>query len=220
MVALVKIGGPAAPALVNALTDPRSDLRANAAAALRQVLAADPSAAPNKHQEFYWRQQLTQVNPGMLLKDVLAILLPTQPPAERAKAEMAGVWSGQSGATQCRLDDYWVLTIYLRNFDHKTLIEPPVLERHVRPTWVKPPPDFTGTWVVWHVNGQKSTEIQYRNGQYDGTFTAYYDNGSKCVVQHFDMGVCNGLDTGWDRDGKKCYEGRYEGGKRICTLQR
>src|SRR4051812_38925295 len=52
--ALAKIGKPAAPALVKALGDPRNDLRAGAAEALRIVLAADPASAPNCHTEADW----------------------------------------------------------------------------------------------------------------------------------------------------------------------
>ena len=56
--ALVKIGKPAAPALVKALSDPRNDVRAFAAKALRPILAADPTSAPNYHNKAYWKQRL------------------------------------------------------------------------------------------------------------------------------------------------------------------
>ncbi len=48
--ALVKIGPSAAPAVVKALENPSNDARAAAAKAVRSILAADPMAAPNRHE--------------------------------------------------------------------------------------------------------------------------------------------------------------------------
>ncbi len=45
--ALVKTGKPAVPALIKVLSDPRNDVRALAAEALRNILAADLAAASN-----------------------------------------------------------------------------------------------------------------------------------------------------------------------------
>jgi hypothetical protein len=101
------------------------------------------------------------------------------------------------------LDDYWVVAIYLVDFEHRKLHEEtPALVREVRTAWSDPPDSYTGEWVTWHVNGQKAHEIQYHNGKYDGTFTAYFDDGSKCFQQHYTAGVCHGTDTGWHPTGK------------------
>jgi hypothetical protein len=87
----------------------------------------------------------------------------------------------------------------------------------VRQVWVAPPAGYTGSWVTWHVNGQKAHGIQYRNGKYDGWAIALYDDGSKCYQQHYANGVCYGSDTGWHRNGQKAYEGQYENDNHVGT---
>ncbi len=62
--ALVKLGKPAAPALIKALGDSRSDVGAFAAEAVRTILALDPANAPNWHSEAFWKQRLTQLKRG------------------------------------------------------------------------------------------------------------------------------------------------------------
>jgi cytochrome c5 len=216
--ALVTIGKPAAPALVAALSDPRNDVRAFSAEALRLIIAADPANAPNYHDEAYWTQRVARLEAGMMLDHALELLLPELTPAERQKRGEGGAWSGGSGTSTYRLDDYWAVHLYLMDFGKEKLHEHvPDLFRSVRRVWVAPPDGYTGKWVTWHVNGQKANDIQYRNGQYDGKFTAFYDNGSKCFQQHYTQHVCHGTDTGWHRDGKRAYEGRYEHGKQVGT---
>jgi hypothetical protein len=215
--ALITIGKPAAPALVKALGDPRSNVRAFAAEALCSILAADPPCAPNYHEKAFWERRLVQLKSGMPLAEALKVLLPELSPAARQEASEGGTWSGGGGTESYRLDDYWVVAIYLVDFEHRKLHdEAPALVRQVCAVWVDPPDNYTGDWVTWHVNGQKAHDIQYRNGKYDGTFTACYDDdGSRCYQQHYTAGVCHGTDTGWHRNGKRAYEGQYEHGKQT-----
>jgi len=208
---------PSVPALVKALSDPSNDVRAQAAAALRPILAADPSLAPNWHDQAYWMKRIEKTKPDMLLKDALAAVLPDLSEEERERTLRAGAWSGGTGVSSYQLDDYWQVLFSLKDVGHEKLIEAPKLEAYARPTWVKPADDFTGLWATWHVNGQKVNEIEYRNGKYDGTFTAYYDDGSKCFQQHYKQHVCDGTDSGWFRSGKKMYEGQYKEGKQDGT---
>lgn len=155
---------------------------------------------------------------GMPLDEAFAKLLPELPPDERRKKGEGGHWSGRSGTSKYRLDDYWAVSLYLVDFDLMKLHEhPPDLFRSIRAVWVAPSAKYTGEWVTWHVNGQKAHDIQYRNGQYDGTFTSFNGDGSMCFQQHYTKGVCHGADTGWHRNGKKSYEGRYENGKQAGT---
>ena len=216
--ALVSIGKPAAPALVKVLSDSRSGVRATAAEAVRTILAADPANAPNWHSEAFWKPRIAQLKAGMPLDEALKILLPALSPAEREKRCEGSNFSGGSGVSTYRLDDYWVVRLYLIDHDNKKLHEsPPDLIQSVLSVWIAPPAKYTGEWVTLHVNGQKAHEIQYRDGKYDGTFTAFHDDGSKSYQQHYTAGVCHGTDTGWHRNGKVSYEAQYDHGKQVGT---
>lgn len=211
--ALARVGAPAAPVLVGTLADPRNESRSAAAEALRAVLAADPAAAPNYHDKAFWEKRIAQVQAGVGVGDALNVLLPDTPPADRRAAVQAGAWSGQSGFSIVRLDDYWTATLSLVDAGRERLAKPPSLTRSVRAVWLPPPEDYSGVWTTWFVNGQKSNEIDYRNGRYDGTFTAFHDDGSRSYEQHYQAGVCDGPDTGWYRGGAKMYEAHYKADK-------
>lgn len=217
--ALAQVGKPAVPALVKTLEDVRNDLRASAAEVLRLILTADPTSAPNFHDKTYWETELAKLNVGMRLEEAIKLLLPNATPAEREKALQGGAWSGQTGFSLLRLDDYWTVTFYLTDAGHEKLVQPPALNQSVRSIWVAPPANHSGPWVTWFVNGQKANENQYRNGQYDGTFTAFHDNGSKSYEQHYANGTCHGSDNGWYRSGKKMYVGQYKNGKQDGLWQ-
>jgi hypothetical protein len=91
---LAKIGKPAMPLLVKALDDPGNNLRACAAEAIRSILAVDPAAAPNWHDEAFWQKRISQVKVGTSEDEALAILLPDVARAERDKVMEGGAWSG------------------------------------------------------------------------------------------------------------------------------
>ncbi len=213
---LVEIGKPAAPALVKALSDPHNEVRAYAAEALRSILAVDPANAPNYHEKEFWKQRVAQLKARMPLDEALKVLLPDLSPAERLKRCGQGPWSGNSGVSGCRLDDYWAVNLYLIDYGKEKLHEhAPELSRVLRQAWIDPPDKYTGGWVTWYVNGRKALEIQYSNGQRDGTLTGFFDNGSMSTQQHILKGVSHGTDTGWHRNGQKAYEGQYENGKQV-----
>jgi hypothetical protein len=215
---LVEIGGPAVPALIKVLSDPRNEVRALAAEALRAILAVDPASAPNCHEKAYWEQRIAQLKAGMAVDEALRLLLPELSPAERRKTCLASMWSGLSGSTLYRLDDYWTVDMNLTDFEHIKLHErAPDLIRHVGGERVEPPAGYTGAWVTWYVNGQRAWEALFRDGKHDGKFTAFYDDGSKQFERHYTMGICDGTETGWHRSGKKSYEGQYDHGKQVGT---
>jgi hypothetical protein len=62
-----------------------------------------------------------------------------------------------------RLDDQWVLkcTYYQDGRLFKTSLHPS-LRRFVEP---RPPENFTGTWITYQVNGQKSNQTNYKDGK-------------------------------------------------------
>jgi hypothetical protein len=219
--ALVKIGKPAAPALVKSLSDPRNDVRAFAAEALRPILAAEPTSAPNYHKKAYWERRVAQLKAGMTLDEALKFLLPERSPAQRRET-CEGIAGGGGSSFSCyRLDDYWIVRLDFLDSGEKPLDK--LRERgaelftEVCEVGVAPPVGYTGVWVTWHVNGQKADEIQYRNGRYDGTFASFDDDGAKCVEQHYTMGVAHGTAMGWHRNGNKAYEGQCERGKQTGT---
>ena len=195
--------------LVARLHEASNEARAAAAASLRRALAANPSARTNDHGRVYWEQRIAQVNPGMKHAEVVTLLRPHD------QGERGSSGSGVTHVATWRLDHYWIVVVQYRNPD--SVIKRPTLHRRAMSIWVKPPKEHTGTWVTWHVNGQKSHEIEYENGKYDGRFTSYHDNGREAVEQHYRSGICSGVATGWSRNGRKCYEGQYASGKRQGT---
>lgn len=201
--------------LVALLSDPNGETRATAAAAMRQLIAADPGVKTNDHGEEYWKKRVESVKAGMKHSDVLSLLPPYDTTLSAERLLWSGVGSGDSHIATWRLDHYWTVTIQYRNPD--TVIERPKLQNSAMRFWVEPPADFTGTWVTWHVNGQKSHEIEYKNGKYHGSFSAFYDNGRKRYQQHYRDGVCSGSASGWYPDGSKKYQGNYTDGKQTGT---
>lgn len=195
-------------ALIEKLSNTDSDVRATAAAELRKLLASDAGARANNHGRLYWNERLNQVKPGMTHDEVKHLL----PPADNSIAE---TWSG-TGNRHWRLDDYWTVTVHYYYPDSVHEMRPS-LDRRARAVGAQPSANFTGTWTTYHVNGQKSHEVNYKNGKYDGAFTAYHDNGRKAVEQHYVNGTCSGADRGWYADGAPAYEGNYVDGKQNGT---
>jgi hypothetical protein len=202
---------------VKALSDPTNDVRAKAADALRPLLAADPSIAPNWHDKAFWTKQIEKCKPGIPLDEALAILLPDLSSKERKQAEEGGAWSGVTGCSFYQLDDYWRAGFQLKDFEKPQLLEVPKLEPFVREVWIKPADHFTGLWVTWHVNGTKGSESEYRDGKRDGMFTSFYGDGSKCYEQKDREDQADGPGRGWFKSGKKMYEIEYKNGKQEGT---
>ena len=202
-------------ALVALLSNPHQETRAPAAAAMRQLIAADPNSRTNDHGHKYWKKRAESVTPGMKHSDVMRLLPAHDHTLSAEQLLRSGSGTGQSHTATWRLDHYWTVTIYYRNPD--TVIKYPKLQNKAMRIWVKPPVNFTGTWVTWYVNGQKSHEIGYKNGKYHGTFIAFYDNGRNSYQQHYRNGVCSGSDSGWYPDGSKMYHGNYADGKQTGT---
>ena len=121
MKSLISMGKPAAPALVRALSDPRGDVRALAAEAVRAILAVDPSNAPNYHDKEFWQERIAQLKTGMALDEALKVLLRELSPAERKKRCEGAAWAGTNGNSVYRLDDYWVIHLYLIDFGMEKL---------------------------------------------------------------------------------------------------
>ena len=121
--------------------------------------------------------------------------------------------SGRTGFVEYRLDDLWVLRCdfeYISDNLVKTkLIGQEIVER-MRDVWVAPPTKFTGIWITYFVNGQKSREIQYQDGNCSGELTAYNPDGSKNWIQHYDRPIGEYEETGYFPSGRIRYQGQYK----------
>lgn len=195
---------------IKALRSQDSELRASAAKALRKTLAQYPGGnvniqSKNGGKEF-WTKRVSQVVPGMTKSEVVK-LLPSFPEAP----EQSSIGTGQSYYVSYRLDYDWVVKISYRNPDK--VIERPMLIARELAIYVAPPEKYSGTWICWYVNGQRSFDIQFKDGKYDGVFTKFHDNGRKAVEQNYTAHEANGTDTGWYADGKIMYTGQYKNGK-------
>lgn len=186
---------------LDALGDEHPAVREKAAAEIRAMMAKAGGTVPGAHDEAHWRKALQSITVGMSKNDVDKIL----PPAGETQPSI-GQGMGSVSETR-RLDNNWQATFY---FDANGKIsQPPRLYKSVLSVWIPPAPDFTGKWVTYFVNGEKATEIDYKDGEYNGTYTSFYANGQKCYEQHYVNGVIQGRDQGWHENGKQSYTGQY-----------
>jgi hypothetical protein len=108
------------------------------------------------------RSKLTGVvakikKPGMTKDKTLKLLEPYHPKSEGAGA------SGGGETILYRIDEGWLLECaFSTRGDGKVLAVR--LVDSIRDVWVEPPKDFTGTWITYLANGQKSHEMRYERG--------------------------------------------------------
>ena len=65
-----------------------------------------------------------------------------------------------------------------------------------------------GLWTDWYENGQKSSEVTYKDSKKDGLYTGWYENGKKERENTYKDGkfidsIC------WDRYGNECECSEY-----------
>ena len=68
-------------------------------------------------------------------------------------------------------------------------------------------------------NGQKQSEVTFKNGKINGLVTYWYENGEKKYEGTYKNGKKDGLFTWWYANGKKEYEGTYKNGKKISVRE-
>jgi len=61
----------------------------------------------------------------------------------------------------------------------------------------------TKTEVTYYEDGNKETEIHYKNGKKDGLWIDHYDNGQKEREEDYNNGVEDGVSTTWFESGQK-----------------
>jgi len=183
------------------LASPNQELRDKVAAELRTVFRSTP--------ESKWTPIVDKITKGLSKIEILKLLEPFH------VTEQMGEGSGQSHSQSYRLDNEWILICWFQN-DGDILIGRE-LQYSLRHVWIAPAEDFTGTWIVYFVNGHKSHEINYKDGQYFGELIAYHSDGSKSCVQHYKSLGADGEDTGYYPSGSVSYRGQYRSGKPVGT---
>jgi hypothetical protein len=157
-----------------------------------------------------WDAVINSITNGMTKTNILKILSPYK------ITPMGGAGSGTSYSQSYQFDDAWMLICWFREFQGGNDV---LLDRQLSPSlryvWVNPPTNFSGTWITYYVNGQKSHEIHFDQGKYDGEFVAYNPDGSKCYVQHYNHQIGDGDDTGYFGSGRIKYHGVYKDNKQV-----
>jgi len=188
-------------AYVAQLGEEQPALRDKAAAAIREMLAKSGGVAPGTHDENYWTKVLQSIVIGMPKAEVEKII-----PTNGETPPTVGQGMG-SVSEKRRLDNNWEATVYF-DADGK-VYSPAKLHKSVLSIWIPPAPDFSGKWITYFVNGQKATEIDYKDGEYDGPYISFYSNGRKSYEQHYVNGFAQGSDQGWHENGQQSYTGQY-----------
>jgi hypothetical protein len=182
------------------LHSPSQQVRDAAATLLRASYVPPPRSR--------WEPVLAALRPGDSKDLVLQMLQPYS-------VKMEGAIGGGGSRTELyRLDDLWVLRC---DYGRSSGLFASELIEQVRYVWVAPAADFTGVWITYYVNGQRSHEIQYRNGQSFGTSTTFHSNGSKAVVQHRAAEGADGEAIGYFPSGAVAYRGQYSRNQQVGT---
>jgi len=71
-----------------------------------------------------------------------------------------------------------------------------------------------GPATVWHENGQKKEEGNFKDGKRDGPATRWYENGQKMYEVNFKDDKQDGLETSWYEGGQKRGKKNYKDGKK------
>jgi len=151
---------------------------------------------------------------GMTKTNLMELLAPYK------IADRGGFGGGGTFSVMYQLDDAWMMTCWFHNksdyIKDEILIDWD-LSPNLRQVWVAPPTNFTGTWVTYYVNGQRSHEIHYAAGKYHGEFTAFNPEGKKSHVRHYDHHTIFGESVGYFPSGRIRYRGIHKAGKQVGT---
>jgi hypothetical protein len=191
------------------LASPSQRVRDEAAVGLRKSFVVPPRKP--------WDELMASIKVGDTKAFVLGKL-------RQLNAKPNGaVGSGQSSNESYRLDEAWILWVaFVRldateaDADAATVLKVS-LQKDLQHIWVEPPEGFTGTWVTYFVNGQRSHLIHYAGGKYAGKFTAFRSDGSKACVQTYGPKGAEGEETGYFPSGRVAYRGFHKDGKPVGT---
>jgi antitoxin component YwqK of YwqJK toxin-antitoxin module len=71
----------------------------------------------------------------------------------------------------------------------------------------------------FYEDGQKQSEVTFKDGKINGLVTYWYENGEKKSEGTYKNGKKDGLFTWWYVNGKKEYEGTYKNGRKISVKE-
>ena len=74
-----------------------------------------------------------------------------------------------------------------------------------------------GICYNWYDNGQKKSEVNFKDGHRDGAHSEWYDNGKKKYEGNFKDGKRDGLNLSWHENGQKTGEAKYSSGIPISN---
>ena len=74
-----------------------------------------------------------------------------------------------------------------------------------------------GLWVHWHENGQKRSESNLKDGKENGLWLMWHKNGQKWIEENYKDGKCEGLSVRWHGNGQKQVEGNFKDGELISA---
>ena len=136
---------------------PREDLE-SPAQATRDAAAAKLRKTYKRTPKSKLAPLVTKIKkPGMTKEKTLALLAPYHPKSE-------GAGAGGGGETILyRIDDGWLLEAAFSTRGDGKVLAARLLES-IRDVWIEPPKDFTGTWITYLANGEKSREMKYDKG--------------------------------------------------------
>ena len=159
-----------------------------------------------------WYSLVAEIKTGTPRANVLELLRTV-----KTTALGAGGGGGLGMIEGYRLDDLWVLDITYREGGNFPVVEKKLVEQ-MKNTWVQPPTNFSGVWITYWANGQRATEVNYKNGLYHGEWMSFYPDGkSKEYVMHYNNGVSDGEDMGYYRSGSVRFRRLWKQGKPVGT---
>ena len=79
-----------------------------------------------------------------------------------------------------------------------------------------------GLSTMWHENGQKKFEINFKNGKKDGFLISWYENGQKKMEGNIKNEKKDGFWTYWDKEGNVTKTETYKDGemRKLFTTDR
>ncbi len=152
----------------------------------------------------HWDRVVAGLHMGDRKEQILAQLEPYHP---KPGFSMAG---GGAYSENYQLDDLWSLRCdYAQKDDRLFSCE---LSRFARRGWVDPPKRFTGAWVTYFANGQKSSEREYADGQVVGDDISFDEEGRRIMMQRHDPDDNTHIEeTGYYPSGRISRHGEYRG---------
>lgn len=159
-----------------------------------------------EHDSAFWYAMVKRTNMRVEVGDVIKSL------GLDTNEQEIGMCFGQGCFNTYRLDNSMVLQLYFKSNKPNTVYFDTIIWQPKR-IYVDAPAKFTGEWVTYYVNGQRSHTVQYTNGLYNGLFISYHANGKIAYQQQYTNGEINGEDRGFYFSGKLMYVGNYKDGK-------